>query len=32
MAEMTELVVEVTESNPKWGYTRIRGPPWRSFE
>ena len=25
MAEITELVVEMAKSNPKWGYTRIRG-------
>jgi len=25
MAEITELVVGMAKSNPKWGYTRIRG-------
>ena len=25
MAEISGLVVEMAESNPKWGYTRIRG-------
>ncbi len=25
MVEITELVVGIAESNPKWGYTRIRG-------
>jgi len=25
MAEISELVVGMAKSNPKWGYTRIRG-------
>ncbi len=32
MAEISELVVEMAKSNPRWGYTRIRGAtrssPW----